>query len=122
MTQFNNREFDIYLLQLLTLQPKVGLLRIIGEEVDKTYIDKVKFLTVRKKFVEEHASELKIIYTPIHGSGNVPVRRVLKELGYENLHVVKKQEKPDGNFLTTPYPNPENRDVFDLALELAKDI
>jgi len=101
---------------------KVGLLKIIGEEVDKTYIDKVKSLTVRKKFVEEHASELKIIYTPIHGSGNVPVRRVLKELGYENLHVVKEQEKPDGNFPTTSSPNPENRDVFNLALALAKEV
>ena len=101
---------------------KFGLLSIIGEEVDKTYIDKVKSLTVRKKFVEEHASELKIIYTPIHGSGNIPVRRVLKELGYENLHVVKEQEKPDGNFPTTSSPNPENREVFNLALELAKEI
>lgn len=98
------------------------LLNIVGEEVDKTYIEKVKALTIRKDLVKEHAKDVKIIYTPIHGSGNIPVRRVLKELGYSNVFVVKEQEKPDGNFPTAPYPNPEQPSVFKLALELAKDV
>ncbi|AAK80293.1 phosphoglucomutase [Clostridium acetobutylicum] len=101
---------------------KDGILDIIGEEVDKVYIDKVKDLTIRKDMVKESAKDLKIIYTPIHGSGNIPVRRVLKELGYENLTVVKEQEKPDGNFPTAPYPNPEQPSVFNIALELAKKV
>lgn len=99
-----------------------GLLTIIGEDVDKAYIEKVKNLTIRKDMVKEHAKDLKIIYTPIHGSGNIPVRRVLRELGYENVSVVKQQEKPDGNFPTAPYPNPEQPSVFKIALELAKKV
>jgi phosphoglucomutase len=101
---------------------KSKLLNIIGENVDKVYIEKVKDLTIRKELVEKYAKDLKIIYTPIHGSGNIPVRRVLKELGYENVNVVKEQEKPDGNFPTAPYPNPEQPSVFKLALEMAKEI
>ncbi len=99
-----------------------GLLQIIGEEVDKAYIDKVKSLTIREELVKESAKDLSIIYTPIHGSGNVPVRRVLRELGYENLVVVKEQELPDGTFPTVPYPNPEQPAVFKIALEMAKEI
>lgn len=98
------------------------ILSIIGEEVDKTYIEKVKELVIRKDIVGKYADDLKVIYTPIHGAGNVPIRRVLSELGYTNLTVVKEQEKPDGNFPTAPYPNPENPDVFKIALEMAKDI
>ena len=97
-----------------------GLLNYIGEEVDKAYIEKVKSVTIRKELVEEEAKDLKIIYTPIHGTGNIPVRRVLKELGYEHVNVVKEQELPDGDFPTTPYPNPEAAQVFELALEMAK--
>ncbi|URZ00135.1 phospho-sugar mutase [Clostridium felsineum] len=99
-----------------------GILNIIGEEVDKVYIDKVKDLTIRKDMVEKSAKDLKIIYTPIHGSGNIPVRRVLRELGYENLSVVKEQEEPDGNFPTAPYPNPEQPSVFNIALNLAREV
>lgn len=98
-----------------------GLLNYIGEEVDKAYIEKVKGLTIRKELVKNKAKDLKIIYTPIHGSGNMPVRRVLEELGYENLSVVKEQELPDGNFPTAPYPNPEDPKVFEIALERAKN-
>ncbi|AJA47763.1 phosphoglucomutase [Clostridium pasteurianum DSM 525 = ATCC 6013] len=98
------------------------LLNIIGEEVDKTYIDKVKALTIREELVKKNAKDVKVIYTPIHGSGNVPVRRVLKELGYDNVFVVKDQELPNGNFPTAPYPNPEQPSVFELALKMAEDI
>lgn len=101
---------------------KSGLLVYIGEEVDKAYIENVKSLAIRKELVEKSAKDLKIIYTPIHGSGNVPVRRVLRELGYENVNVVKEQEKPDGNFPTASYPNPENPDVFKLALKMAEEV
>lgn len=97
-----------------------NLLNYVGEELDKIYMKKVKSLTIRKELIDEKASELNVIYTPIHGSGNVPVRRVLKELGYTNVEVVKEQEKPDGNFPTASYPNPENPDVFELALNMAK--
>lgn len=100
---------------------KDNLLVYIGEAVDKAYIDEVKALTIRTDLVKESAKDLKVIFTPIHGSGNMPVRRVLKELGYENVAVVKEQEMPDGNFPTASYPNPENPDVFKLALEMAKD-
>lgn len=99
-----------------------GLLKIIGEDVDKIYMDKVKSLTIRKDLVKNNAESLKIIYTPIHGSGNIPVRRVLGELGYKSLHVVKEQELPDGTFKTAPYPNPENPSVFSIALEMAKEL
>lgn len=99
-----------------------GLLSIIGEEVDKSYIDSVKELTIRKEMVKNNASDLRVIYTPIHGSGNIPVRRVLSELGYNNLSVVREQELPDGDFPTVAYPNPEQAGVFKLALEMAKDI
>lgn len=99
-----------------------GSIVIIGEDVDKAYISRVKALTIREELVKNHSNELKIIYTPIHGSGNVPVRRVLKELGYNNLHVVKEQELPDGNFPTAPYPNPEEPKVFSIAMDMAKEI
>ena len=96
-----------------------GLLEYIGKDVYTAYMEDIKTLTVRKDMVKDHAKELDIIYTPIHGSGNIPVRRVLRELGYENVHVVKEQEKPDGTFPTAAYPNPEDPKVFKLALEMA---
>lgn len=97
------------------------LIIYIGEEIYTSYINRVKELTIHKDLVKERAKDLRIIYTPIHGSGNIPVRRVLKELCYDNLRVVKEQELPDGNFPTAPYPNPEDPKVFKLALEMAKD-
>lgn len=97
-----------------------GLLSYIGEDIDKEYIKNVKSLVIRKDLVKEKASDLNIIYTPIHGSGNKPVRRVLHELGFKNVKVVKEQENPDGNFPTASYPNPEDKSVFKLALEMAK--
>ena len=97
-----------------------GLLNYVGEDLDKVYIEKVKSLVIRENLVKEKAKDLKIIYTPIHGTGNIPVRRVLKELGYEGVKVVKEQEAPNGNFPTAPYPNPENPQVFEIALDMAK--
>ncbi|CAG7840775.1 phosphoglucomutase [Clostridium novyi B str. ATCC 27606] len=99
-----------------------GLLNIVGEEIDNDYVESVKELTIREELVSKEANKLKIIYTPIHGSGNVPVRRVLRELGYKKVFVVKEQELPDGTFPTAEYPNPEVPAVFDIALSMAKDI
>ncbi len=101
---------------------KAGLLVYIGEDVDNAYYERVESVVVNKELVKEKASELNIIYTPIHGSGNVPVRAMLKRLGYTNVHIVKEQELPDGNFPTAPYPNPENPQVFELAIEMAKEV
>ena len=79
-----------------------GLLQYIGEDIDKVYIEKVKSLILRKELVNEKAKDLNIIYTPIHGSGLMPIKRVLTELGFEKLSIVKEQENPDGDFPTTP--------------------
>lgn len=99
-----------------------GKLIYIGEEVDNAYYDKVSSLVIRKEFVKEKAKDLSIIYTPIHGSGNIPIRTMLERLGFSNVTVVPEQELPDGNFPTASYPNPENKDVFTLAINLAQDI
>ncbi|NFI51521.1 phospho-sugar mutase [Clostridium botulinum] len=101
---------------------KKSLLNIIGKEIDRKYIDTLKSYTIRKELVEKYAKNLSIIYTPIHGTGLMPIKRILTELGYEKLHIVKEQETPDGNFPTAPYPNPEDPSVFKLALNMAKDI
>lgn len=99
-----------------------ALLNIIGEEVDKKYIDTLKSYVIRKELVKNHAKDLNIIYTPIHGTGLMPIKRILSELGYEKLNIVKEQEIPDGSFPTAPYPNPESPKVFELALNLAKEV
>jgi phosphoglucomutase len=121
ITEVNNVT-DFSLIKTITEEKALesGLLSYIGEDEDKAYIDAVKSLTIRKELVEKKSKDLNVIYSPIHGSGNMPVRRVLRELGYEKVEVVKEQELPDGNFPTAPYPNPENPDVFKLALEMAK--
>jgi len=111
---------DIHFMELAEAAEK-GLLVYIGEEVDKAYYEKVAGLVIRKNLVKERASELKIIYTPIHGSGNIPVRTMLSNLGFTNVQIVKEQELPDGNFPTAPYPNPENPQVFNIAIEMAKE-
>lgn len=98
------------------------LLNYIGEDIYSSYLQKVKNVTIRKQLIKEDSEELNIIYTPLHGAGNVPIRRLFKELGYKNTFVVKEQENPNGDFPTAPYPNPENPTVFNIALEMAKEI
>lgn len=100
-----------------------GLLHIIGnKEVDDDYIADVKTLCIQPEMLAEQGGKLSIVYTPIHGSGNVPVRRMLKEIGITNAAVVKEQEMPDGNFPTVKIaPNPENPDAFELAIKLADE-
>ena len=99
-----------------------GLYNVIGKEIDDKYIEELKKLVLNKEIIKEEGKKLKIVYTPLHGTGNIPVRRILKELGFENVYVVPEQEKPDGNFPTVEYPNPEDPKAFKLALELAQKV
>ena len=99
-----------------------GLLITIPPEVDDAYIAAVKKLAVNPELTREMGKTLKIVYTPLHGSGNIPVRRVLKEIGVENVYVVPEQELPDGNFPTVRVPNPEEKDAFDLAVAMQKKL
>lgn len=101
---------------------KAGLYQVIGPEIDDKYIKALKSLAIHPEIIREEAQNLKIVYTPLHGTGNIPVRRILKELGFEKVYVVKEQELPDGNFPTVSYPNPEDKNAFKLALELAKEV
>jgi len=98
-----------------------GLYHTIGSEIDKRYIEELKKLVVNQKAINETQKDIKIVYTPLHGTGNIPVQTILKELGFENVYVVKEQGQPDGNFPTVDYPNPEDPKAFKLALELAKE-
>lgn len=98
---------------------KKGLLEYIGKEVDDSYINEVKGVSIRDKELDK---SIKIIYTPLNGAGNIPVRRVLSEMGYENVFVVKEQEQPDGTFPTIEYPNPEDLKAFEYAEKLADEV
>lgn len=98
-----------------------GLLAAIGSEIDDLYMEELKKQSIHPEVIKDMAKDIKIVYTPLHGTGNLPVRRVLKELGFENVYVVPEQEKPDGNFPTVAYPNPESPKAFELALKLAKE-
>lgn len=101
---------------------KDGLYITIGADVDDPYTEELKKLVIRKDCIEQMADKLKIVYTPLHGTGNIPVRRVLKELGFQNVYVVPEQEKPDGDFPTVPYPNPEAEAAFELGMALGKKV
>ncbi|MBQ9951089.1 MAG: phospho-sugar mutase [Clostridia bacterium] len=99
-----------------------GLLTYIGKDVDDAYIAAVKKLSVNPELAKEMGETLKIVYTPLHGSGNIPVRRIFDEIGMKNVFVVKEQELPDGNFPTVRVPNPEEKDAFNLALAMQKEL
>ena len=101
---------------------EAGLYEVIGKEIDDKYMEALKKLVLHPEAIKQMASSLKIVYTPLHGTGNVPVRCVLKELGFEQVTVVPEQELPDGNFPTVSYPNPEDKKAFALALDLAKKV
>lgn len=101
---------------------KLGLLEIIGQETDDHYIAALKAQIKHMDAVKKHAKDLCVVYSPLHGTGNLPVRRILTELGFENLHIVKEQELPDGNFPTVSYPNPEDDEAFALGLQLADQV
>ena len=98
-----------------------GLLKIIGSEIDDAYNENLKQLCINKDAVEKVADSFKIVYTPLHGTGNKPVRRILKEIGFKNVLVVKEQELPDSEFSTVKSPNPEERSAFEIAIKLASE-
>ena len=99
-----------------------GLLNIIGTEMDDKYISTLKDLILNPEIVKEEGKSLKVVYTPLHGTGNTVAERLLNEIGIQNLYVVPEQKDPDGNFPTVDYPNPEDPKAFKLALELAKKV
>ena len=101
---------------------KAGLFEVIGKEVDDAYMAELKKQVIRMDAIQAEGKNLKIVYTPLHGTGNIPARRILKELGFENVYVVKEQELPDGDFPTVSYPNPEAAEAFELGLKLAKEV
>lgn len=98
-----------------------GLYEVIGSEVDDAYIAEVEKQVHNQDAINQMASKLKIVYTPLHGTGNLPVRRVLKDLGFQNVYVVPEQELPDGAFPTVSYTNPESKEAFELGLKLARE-
>ena len=101
---------------------KAGLFNIVGKEMDDKYIETLKSKILNPEIVREQGKDLKIVYTPLHGTGNTIAERLLKELGFENVYVVPEQAKPDGNFPTVDYPNPEDKKAFKVALELAEKV
>ena len=100
---------------------KAGLYEVIGQKIDDAYIAELKKQVKNPEAIRAMQKDITIVYTPLHGTGNIPARRVLKEIGFENVYVVPEQELPDGDFPTVSYPNPESKEAFELALKLAKE-
>ena len=100
---------------------KAGKYQIIGADIDDKYIAQVKAQVVNQDAIDKMQDSIKIVYTPLHGTGNIPVRRALKEIGFTHVTVVPQQELPDGDFPTVSYPNPESKEAFELGLKLAKE-
>ncbi len=98
-----------------------GKYEVIGKEIDDKYIAQVKAQVVNQKAIDEMQDQISIVYTPLHGTGNIPARRVMKEIGFTHVYVVPEQELPDGNFPTVSYPNPEAKEAFELGLKLARE-
>lgn len=98
-----------------------GLYQVIGEEIDDAYMEELKKQIIHPDVIKEMADDIKIVYSPFHGTGNIPVRRILSELGFKHVYVVPEQELPDPDFTTLDYPNPEDPKAFTLALKLAKE-
>ena len=98
-----------------------GLYQVIGQEIDDKYIAQVKAQVVNQKAIDEMQDQITIVYTPLHGTGNIPARRVMKEIGFTHVYVVPEQELPNGDFPTVSYPNTEAKEAFELGLKLAKE-
>lgn len=99
-----------------------GLYNILGKEIDEKYMEELLKQSIHPEIIKEMAEDIKIVYTPLHGTGNIPVRRVLEKLGFKKVYVVEEQAVPDGNFPTVSYPNPEDPKAFEMALNLAKTV
>ncbi len=119
-----NEITDFSMVKLMKKEEAVGqgLYHEIGKEIDDAYMEELKKQCLYPEIIKEVEKDIKIVYTPLHGTGNMPVTRILKELGFTNVYVVPEQEKPDGNFPTVDYPNPEDEKAFTLALALAKKV
>ena len=119
-----NKVNDYKMVKRITVEEaqKRRLYNVIGNALDNLYINEIKKQVLNPEIIREIGKDLKIVYTPLHGTGNVPVQRVLKELGFENVFVVPEQELPNGSFPTVDYPNPEDLKAFNLAIKLAKQI
>ncbi len=100
----------------------LGLFNVIGSDFDDKFIAQVKAQSIHPEIIPEMAKDMKIVYTPLHGTGNVPVRRVLKDLGFTQVYVEPQQKIPDGSFPTVAYPNPEDPKAWELALKLANEV
>jgi len=118
-----SRIADIRDIRSLSVDQSVsqGLLCYIGEDLDEAYTEMLTELVIDRPAIERHR-EMSIVYTPIHGSGNLPVRRILSRIGFQNVHIVPEQELPDGAFPTVKTPNPEDPDALQLAVRLAKQV
>lgn len=119
-----NKVSDYSLVKMISKEEALskGYYHVIGKEIDDRYMEELKKQSINPEIIKEVSGDLKIVYTPLHGAGNIPVQTILKELGFENVHVVPEQEKPDGNFPTVSYPNPEDPAAFGCALKLAKAV
>ena len=100
---------------------KKELFKQIGEKIDEAYINEIKKQSLNPEIIKKQEN-LSIVYTPLHGTGNIPVQKILNEIGFKNINIVKEQQEPDGNFPTVEYPNPEDKKAFKLALELAQKV
>ncbi len=122
INEVNNTEFSHIKTMEKSVAVEKGLYIQIGKEIDDKFNDTLKSLVLNPEIIKEYGDKIKIVYTPLHGAGNIPVQRILKELGFKNVYVVPEQEMPDGDFPTVSYPNPEDKNAFKLALELAKKV
>ena len=115
---------DYSVIKMMNLEDAIacGLYNVVDEDIDKKYMQALQKQVLNPDVIKNNAKDLKIVYTPLHGTGNIPVQTILKELGFENLYVVPEQEKPNGDFPTVSYPNPEDPKAFALALDLAKKV
>lgn len=120
--EVNNTRFDS--IKTMTKEDAInkGLYNVIGKEIDDKFISTLKSFVLNDDIIKKVQDDVRIVYTPLHGAGNIPVQNILKEMGFEHVYVVPEQEKPDGDFPTVSYPNPEDKNAFKLALELAKKV
>ena len=100
---------------------RAGLYQVMADEIDEKYFEELRKLSIHPEVIKEVAKDMKIVYTPLHGTGLLPVQRVLKDLGFEHVYIEPQQAVPDGNFPTVAYPNPEDEKAWELALQLAKE-
>lgn len=122
ITEVRNTKFSDIKTMDENLARNKGLYNVVGSEIDDKFVNKLESLVLNPNVIKEQADNIKIVYTPLHGTGGKLVKRILTELGFKNLYVVKEQEMPDGDFPTVDYPNPEDKNAFTLALNLAKKV